>query len=158
MKGKVKAYKNALELIGRTPLVKLNKIVKDFNSSNKDKIVIKEKLTLIGSVLGILQDNTFNNISDELKIKVEKMISERDEAKNNKEVKHDLERVYEYFPRLKERRTSQAGYTSGGEQQMLAIGRAMIARPKLLMLDEPSLGLSPILVRQLFHSIQVLAN
>jgi len=66
-------------------IVELNKIVKDFNSSNKDKIVIKEKLTLIGSVLGILQDNTFNNISDELKIKVEKMISERDEAKNNKD-------------------------------------------------------------------------
>ncbi len=66
-------------------IAELNKIVKDFNSSNKDKIVIKEKLTLIGSVLGILQDNTFNNISDELKIKVEKMISERDEAKNNKD-------------------------------------------------------------------------
>ena len=66
-------------------IAELNKIVKDFNSSNKDKIVIKEKLTLIGSVLGILQDKTFNNISDELKIKVEKMISERDEAKNNKD-------------------------------------------------------------------------
>ena len=66
-------------------IAELNKIVKDFNSSKKDKIVIKEKLTLIGSVLGILQDNTFNNISDELKIKVEKMISERDEAKNNKD-------------------------------------------------------------------------
>ena len=66
-------------------IAELNKIVKDFNSANKDKIVIKEKLTLIGSVLGILQDNTFNNISDELKIKVEKMISERDEAKNNKD-------------------------------------------------------------------------
>ena len=66
-------------------IAELNKIIKDFNSSNKDKIVIKEKLTLIGSVLGILQDNTFNNISDELKIKVEKMISERDEAKNNKD-------------------------------------------------------------------------
>jgi cysteinyl-tRNA synthetase len=66
-------------------IAELNKIIKDFNSSNKDKIVIKEKLTLIGSVLGILQDNTFNNISDELKIKVEKMILERDEAKNNRD-------------------------------------------------------------------------
>lgn len=63
----------------------LNKIVKDFNSDNGDKKVIKEKLSLIGSVLGILQDNSFNNISNELKIKVEKMISERDEAKNNKD-------------------------------------------------------------------------
>ena len=66
-------------------IAELNKIIKDFNSSNKDKIVIKEKLTLIGSVLGILQDNSFNNISDELKIKVEKMILERDEAKNNRD-------------------------------------------------------------------------
>jgi branched-chain amino acid transport system ATP-binding protein len=73
--------------------------------------------------------------------------------KSNKEVKHDLERVYEYFPRLKERRTSQAGYTSGGEQQMVAIGRALMANPKMILLDEPSMGLAPQLVKQIFEIV-----
>ena len=57
-------------------------------------------------------------------------------------VKEDLEKVYTYFPRLKERRSSQSGYTSGGEQQMTAIGRALMARPRMILLDEPSMGLS----------------
>ena len=73
--------------------------------------------------------------------------------KSNKEVKNDLERVYEYFPRLKERRTSQAGYTSGGEQQMVAIGRALMASPKMILLDEPSMGLAPQLVKQIFEIV-----
>lgn len=65
----------------------------------------------------------------------------------------DFDLVYEYFPRLHERRRGLAGYLSGGEQQMLAIGRALIARPKLMLLDEPSLGLSPILVESIFSII-----
>lgn len=69
-------------------------------------------------------------------------------------VKDDLEMVYEYFPRLKERRKSQAGYTSGGEQQMCAIGRALMARPKLILLDEPSMGLAPQLVEQIFEIVK----
>ena len=73
--------------------------------------------------------------------------------KSNKEVKNDLERVYEYFPRLKERRTSQAGYTSGGEQQMVAIGRALMANPSMILLDEPSMGLAPQLVKQIFEIV-----
>ena len=73
--------------------------------------------------------------------------------KSNKEVKNDLERVYEYFPRLRERRTSQAGYTSGGEQQMVAIGRALMANPKMILLDEPSMGLAPQLVKQIFEIV-----
>ena len=73
--------------------------------------------------------------------------------KSNKEVKNDLERVYEYFPRLRERRTSQAGYTSGGEQQMAAIGRALMANPKMILLDEPSMGLAPQLVKQIFEIV-----
>jgi branched-chain amino acid transport system ATP-binding protein len=65
-------------------------------------------------------------------------------------VQRDLELVYGYFPRLKERRRSLAGYTSGGEQQMCAIGRALMARPKLILLDEPSMGLAPQLVEEIF--------
>ena len=68
--------------------------------------------------------------------------------------KNDLEMVYNYFPRLKERRRQTAGYLSGGEQQMLAIGRALMAQPKLMMLDEPSLGLAPLLVREIFSIIK----
>ncbi len=66
----------------------------------------------------------------------------------------DLEMVYTYFPRLKERRKQTAGYLSGGEQQMLAIGRALMAHPKLMLLDEPSLGLAPLLVREIFNIVQ----
>jgi len=65
----------------------------------------------------------------------------------------ELDHVYETFPRLKERRKQQAGTLSGGERQMLAVGRALMARPRLLMLDEPSLGLAPLIVREIFHII-----
>jgi branched-chain amino acid transport system ATP-binding protein len=69
-------------------------------------------------------------------------------------VKADLDLVYEYFPRLKVRRTSQAGYTSGGEQQMTAIGRALMSRPKMILLDEPSMGLAPQLVEEIFEIVK----
>ncbi len=68
----------------------------------------------------------------------------------------DLEMVYNYFPRLKERRKSQAGYTSGGEQQMVAIGRALLSRPETILLDEPSMGLAPQLVEQIFQIVKSL--
>ncbi|RJP20353.1 MAG: ATP-binding cassette domain-containing protein, partial [Deltaproteobacteria bacterium] len=74
--------------------------------------------------------------------------------KDQKNVKADYDRVYAYFPRLKDRRRGLAGYLSGGEQQMLAIGRALMARPKLMLLDEPSLGLSPLLVKEIFGIIK----
>lgn len=69
-------------------------------------------------------------------------------------IQADLEMVYNYFPRLRERRTSQAGYTSGGEQQMCAIGRALMSRPKMILLDEPSMGLAPQLVEQIFEIVR----
>jgi len=70
------------------------------------------------------------------------------------EIKRDLEMVYTYFPRLKQRRGSQSGYTSGGEQQMTAVGRALMARPKMILLDEPSMGLAPQVVEEIFGIVR----
>ena len=74
----------------------------------------------------------------------------------NKAWRDQMEVVFELFPRLKERRTQEAGTLSGGERQMLALGRALMSRPTLLMLDEPSLGLAPLIVREIFHTIEAL--
>ena len=71
-------------------------------------------------------------------------------------IARDLELVYSYFPRLKQRRKSQAGYTSGGEQQMIAVGRALMAKPSVILLDEPSMGLAPQLVQEIFDIVAVL--
>ena len=70
------------------------------------------------------------------------------------EIKLDLERVYQFFPRLKQRRQSMAGFTSGGEQQMTAIGRALMARPRMILLDEPSMGLAPQIVEEIFEIVR----
>ena len=72
------------------------------------------------------------------------------------ELKNDLEKVYTYFPRLKDRRSSQSGYTSGGEQQMTAVGRALMAQPKMILLDEPSMGLAPQIVEEIFEIVKSL--
>ena len=75
---------------------------------------------------------------------------------NRAQVRDELEKIYAYFPRLKTRRTSLAGYTSGGEQQMVAIGRAMMAKPSMLLLDEPSMGLAPQIVAEIFEIVREL--
>ncbi len=75
-------------------------------------------------------------------------------TRSSGDVAADLEMVYNYFPRLKERRKSQAGYTSGGEQQMVAIGRALMSKPECILLDEPSMGLAPQLVEEIFNIVK----
>lgn len=72
------------------------------------------------------------------------------------EIKKNMDMVYEYFPRLKERKKQLAGTLSGGEQQMLAMGRALMSNPKIVLMDEPSMGLSPLLVKEIFHIIKTL--
>lgn len=88
---------------------------------------------------------TFVNLSTE-----ENLVLGAYTRKDRAEVAADIERVFGYFPRLKERRTQQAGTLSGGEQQMLAVSRALMLKPKLMLLDEPSFGLAPLLVREIF--------
>lgn len=77
---------------------------------------------------------------------------------DDNEIGYDLEAVYKLFPRLKEREWQLAGTLSGGEQQMLAVGRAMMTRPRLMMMDEPSLGLAPLVVKDIFRTIQLLRD
>ena len=74
-------------------------------------------------------------------------------TRDGRSLRRDLDRVYQYFPRLRERREVRAGYVSGGEQQMVAIGRALMAHPKLMLLDEPSMGLAPMLVQEIFDIV-----
>jgi branched-chain amino acid transport system ATP-binding protein len=108
-----------------------------------------EQVTRLGIVQVMEGRRTLEHLTVEENLRAGALIH-----KSGSGEKRDIDMVYDYFPRLKDYRNSTAGYLSGGEQQMVVIGRAMMAHPKLMLLDEPSLGLSPILVREIFEIVQ----
>jgi branched-chain amino acid transport system ATP-binding protein len=108
-----------------------------------------EEIGKLGIIQALEGRHVFKHLNTE-----ENLIVGAHNRPDRQAVKRDLEVVYDYFPRLKELRHNTAGYLSGGEQQMLVIGRAMMARPKLMMLDEPSLGLAPLLVEEIYDIIK----
>jgi branched-chain amino acid transport system ATP-binding protein len=112
----------------------------------------KKNAEYIGK-LGIIQALEGRHVFEHLTTEENLLVGAHNRHSRNT-IKPDLEMVYDYFPRLKELRRNTAGYLSGGEQQMLVIGRAMMARPKLMMLDEPSLGLAPLLVEEIYNIIK----
>ncbi len=101
---------------------------------------------------GIVQVMEGRHVFEHLTVE-ENLLTGAYTRKNGHSTGEDLERVYHYFPRLTERRDVRAGYISGGEQQMVAIGRALMARPTLMLLDEPSMGLAPMLVTEIFEIV-----
>ena len=102
---------------------------------------------------GVFQVMEGRRVFEDLTAKENLIAAAHTQKCSRKELEERIEQVYHYFPRLKERENGLAGYLSGGEQQMLVIGRGMMARPKLMMLDEPSLGLSPLLVSEIFEIV-----
>jgi branched-chain amino acid transport system ATP-binding protein len=105
------------------------------------------------ATMGITQVMEGRRVLEHLNVE-ENLLVFAHHRKDRGQVKSDIDMVFNYFPRIKERRRQMSGYLSGGEQQMLVIGRGLMARPKLMLLDEPSLGLAPLLVREIYEIIQ----
>ncbi|MGQ9653318.1 MAG: ABC transporter ATP-binding protein [Thermodesulfobacteriota bacterium] len=99
---------------------------------------------------GVIQVMEGRRLFEHLTVEDDLLTGAYTRGRENKGVRQDLEMVYGYFPRLRDRRDTKTGYISGGEKQMVAIGRALMARPKLMLLDEPSMGLAPLLVQEIF--------
>lgn len=115
-----------------------------------EDIQMKNPADVVGR--GVVQVMEGRRIFEHLSVE-DNLLTGAHTRRDSQAVKRDLEMVYDYFPRLKDRRGVKAGYISGGEQQMVVIGRALMSRPKLMLLDEPSLGLAPLLVEEIFEII-----
>jgi branched-chain amino acid transport system ATP-binding protein len=102
---------------------------------------------------GVIQVMEGRHVFEHLTVEENLLTGAYTRSDGRRAVYDDLERVYQYFPRLKQRKDELAGYTSGGEQQMTAIGRALMAKPRLMLLDEPSMGLAPQLVEEIFEIV-----
>ena len=120
-----------------------------------EKINNKDAETIVR--MGIFQVMEGRRIFKDLTV-TENLMAGAYTRKDKNNIKRDIDSVFEYFPKLQSRRTQVAGYMSGGEQQMLAIGRALMARPRLMLLDEPSLGLAPLLVKEIFEIIRTICS
>jgi len=120
----------------------------EFNGEQIDKLR-PDEIVRLGIVQVLEGHKVFEHLSVEENLLVGALA-----RPNTPEIRKDVERVYHYFPRLKDLRDNTSGYLSGGEKQMLVIGRGLMARPRLMLLDEPSLGLAPILVDEIFHVVR----
>lgn len=118
---------------------------------NGEKINNKDAEDIVK--MGIFQVMEGRRIFKDLTV-TENLIAGAYTRKDKQNIKRDMDLVFDYFPKLRDRRNQVAGYMSGGEQQMLAIGRGLMARPKLMLLDEPSLGLAPLLVKEIFEIVK----
>ena len=126
--------------------------VTDGNIVFDDKRIDKYSASDIAA-MGITQVMEGRRVLEHLSVE-ENLLVFAHNRKDRKEVKKDIEMVFDYFPKIKDRRHHTSGYLSGGEQQMLVIGRALMASPKLMLLDEPSLGLAPLLVQEIYEIIK----
>jgi branched-chain amino acid transport system ATP-binding protein len=120
----------------------------DFMGERIDRLG-PEKIAKMGIVQVIEGRRVFEHLTVEQNLKVGAHMRKR----GSRSIKDGLERVYHYFPRLKEKRNETAGFISGGEQQMTVVGRALMTQPKLILLDEPSMGLAPLLIHEIFNII-----
>ncbi len=141
----LKAISNLL----RTERGEVTKGSIEFNGQRTDKLTTNDLVKM-----GVCQVMEGRHCFGHLTVEENLLTGAYTRKLSRTEIKDDLEKVYHYFPRLKTRRTSQSGYTSGGEQQMTAVGRALMAKPSMILLDEPSMGLAPQIVAEIFEIVR----